>query len=88
MSDTKTFSKDPICKFSVDEAISVHSDRDGKTYYFCSEPCQKTFLAVSAGTAKTCSESLPSNAKAGPVSTPIPGQASAGASVATQSSPA
>jgi len=54
MSDTKIFSKDPTCKFAVDEATSVHSDRDGKTYYFCSDPCQKKFLAVSAGTAKTC----------------------------------
>jgi Cu+-exporting ATPase len=86
MSDTKTFSKDPICKFAVDEATSVHSDRDGKTYYFCSELCQKKFLAVSAGEAKTCSESILRISNAGPVGNPIPGQASAGASVPVQAS--
>jgi YHS domain-containing protein len=38
----------------MDKATEVHSERDGKTYYFCSDLCQSRFLAVSEGTAKTC----------------------------------
>jgi YHS domain-containing protein len=88
MSETKTFTKDPTCGMDVDEATALQSVRDGKTYYFCSDKCQKTFLDISTGVAKTCSESLPGNSKTGPVANPIPGQSSAGASVPAQSSQA
>ena len=54
MSESKTFTRDPLCGFPVDQATSVHSERDGKTYYFCSDLCQQKFTAVSAGTAVTC----------------------------------
>jgi Cu+-exporting ATPase len=54
MSETKTFAKDPTCGMSVDEATSLHVDRDGKTYYFCSDQCQQKFQSVSAGESQTC----------------------------------
>ena len=54
MSETKTFTKDPTCGMDVDEATALHSDRDGKTYYFCSEKCQKEFETISDGDTKTC----------------------------------
>ncbi len=54
MSETKTAIKDPVCGMTVDPAKSLHSDRDGKTYYFCSEPCQQQFVSLSAGQSKTC----------------------------------
>ncbi|KKS97997.1 MAG: cation transporting P-type ATPase, Cu2+-exporting ATPase [Candidatus Gottesmanbacteria bacterium GW2011_GWA2_43_14] len=38
--------KDPVCKMMVDpEKAEYKSNHDGKTYYFCSENCQKTFEA-------------------------------------------
>ena len=54
MSESKTFAKDPTCGMTVDEATALHSDRDGKTYYFCSDQCQQKFVSLSAGQSKTC----------------------------------
>lgn len=42
--DGKTV-KDPICGMTVDIATALKSEQDGKTYYFCSSYCQKTFEA-------------------------------------------
>jgi Cu+-exporting ATPase len=53
MSEPKTFAKDPTCGMSVDVATSLHVDRDGKTYYFCSEQCQEKFQAVSSGKSES-----------------------------------
>ena len=36
---------DPICGMTVDEATARTADRDGQTFYFCSEGCRRTFLA-------------------------------------------
>jgi len=36
--------KDPICGMTVDEATALHAERDGETFYFCSEHCRKKFL--------------------------------------------
>ena len=36
---------DPICGMTVDEATARSGERDGKTFYFCSEHCRKKFLA-------------------------------------------
>jgi Cu+-exporting ATPase len=33
---------------TVDEATALHAERDGKTFYFCSEHCRKKFLSQSA----------------------------------------
>ena len=39
--DTKA--KDPICGMVVDKATALHFDRNGRTYYFCSPNCLRTF---------------------------------------------
>jgi Cu+-exporting ATPase len=31
---------------SVDEASALRTDRDGKTFYFCSEHCRKKFVST------------------------------------------
>ncbi|CAN5718580.1 hypothetical protein BH11VER1_BH11VER1_38860 [soil metagenome] len=33
---------------TVDEATAIHAERDGKTFYFCSEHCREKFLAAPA----------------------------------------
>lgn len=35
--------KDPVCKMNVDPAQALKVERDGKTYYFCSEHCKEQF---------------------------------------------
>lgn len=40
---------DPICGMSVDDRNALQLERDGKTFYFCSERCLQTFLATLAG---------------------------------------
>ena len=40
--------KDPICGMTVDEATALHAERDGKTFFFCSEHCRKEFLSAPA----------------------------------------
>ncbi|MBI3427932.1 MAG: heavy metal translocating P-type ATPase [Acidobacteria bacterium] len=37
--------KDPICGMTVDEATALHAERDGQTFYFCSDHCRTKFLA-------------------------------------------
>ena len=37
--------KDPICGMTVDEATPLKAERDGQTFYFCSEHCREKFLA-------------------------------------------
>jgi Cu+-exporting ATPase len=49
MNETKTVTKDPICGMTVDEATAVRAERDGKTYYFCSESCRQKFVSAPAG---------------------------------------
>ena len=41
--------KDPICGMTVDEAIALHAERDGNTFYFCGEHCRQKFLSNPAG---------------------------------------
>ncbi|MDD5350171.1 MAG: heavy metal translocating P-type ATPase [Chthoniobacteraceae bacterium] len=36
---------DPICGMTVDASSPIRAERDGETYYFCSEGCRKKFLA-------------------------------------------
>lgn len=45
MKESKTVTKDPICGMTVDESTAIKAERDGKTYYFCSDHCQKKFLS-------------------------------------------
>lgn len=44
--------KDPICGMTVDETTAIHSQRDGKTSYFCGEQCRQKFLAAPSGSGK------------------------------------
>jgi Cu+-exporting ATPase len=51
MKESKSMTKDPICGMTVDEATALRAERDGETFYFCSEHCRKKFLSTPA-TAK------------------------------------
>ena len=46
MSTTTEPTKDPICGMTVDAATALPADRDGTTFYFCSEHCRQKFLAT------------------------------------------
>ena len=35
---------DPICGMTVDESSPLRAERDGQTFYFCSEHCRKKFV--------------------------------------------
>jgi len=39
----KNLAKDPICGMMVDKASALKTERGGRTFYFCSVGCQKTF---------------------------------------------
>jgi len=41
--------KDPICGMTVDETTALHAERDGQTFYFCSEHCLEKFFSTAAG---------------------------------------
>ena len=49
MKESKSVTKDPICGMTVDEATALHAERDGKTFYFCSDGCRQKFLSTPAG---------------------------------------
>jgi YHS domain-containing protein len=34
---------DPVCGMTVDKANALTAERDGRTYYFCSEHCRHAF---------------------------------------------
>ena len=40
--------KDPVCGMTVDEKKSIRAERDGKTYYFCSQKCKEKFMTRKA----------------------------------------
>ncbi|MDI1312066.1 heavy metal translocating P-type ATPase [Prosthecobacter sp.] len=37
--------KDPVCGMTVDEATALHAEREGQTFYFCSEHCRTQFMS-------------------------------------------
>ncbi|MBI3898862.1 MAG: heavy metal translocating P-type ATPase [Gammaproteobacteria bacterium] len=39
----KDLAKDPICGMVVEKASALKTERAGRTYYFCSSGCQRTF---------------------------------------------
>lgn len=49
MREATSMIKDPVCGMTVDAAVAVKAERDGKTFYFCGETCRKKFLAAPAG---------------------------------------
>ena len=50
MTTTAQVNKDPICGMTVNEKTALSADRDGKTFYFCSEHCRNVFLSKPDGT--------------------------------------
>lgn len=49
MKESTSETTDPICGMTVDTATALHAERDGKTFYFCSDHCRETFLSTAAG---------------------------------------
>jgi YHS domain-containing protein len=49
MKQSKSVTKDPVCGMTVDETTAIHAERDGKTFYFCSDHCRQKFLSTPAG---------------------------------------
>ena len=45
--------KDPICGMTVDQATALRAERDGETFYFCSEHCRQKFLGQPQLTVKS-----------------------------------
>jgi YHS domain-containing protein len=37
--------QDPVCKTFIPRREALKTERDGKTYFFCSEGCLKRFLS-------------------------------------------
>jgi Cu+-exporting ATPase len=55
---------DPVCGMMVDEATALRTERDGQTYYFCSEHCQQKFPEIPNSEFRTSNSVRPaSNAK-------------------------
>lgn len=48
MKESQTITKDPVCGMAVDESTALHTQRGGKTFYFCSDYCRKKFLITPA----------------------------------------
>ena len=48
MNESKSVTKDPFCGRTVNEATSIHSERDGMTFHFCSDYCQQKFHSTPA----------------------------------------
>ena len=40
--------KDPICGMTVEEATPLRAERDGETFFFCSDHCRQKFLSTRA----------------------------------------
>jgi Cu+-exporting ATPase len=36
--------KDPVCGMDIDPAAAAGEEHEGRTFYFCSEACHRTFL--------------------------------------------
>ena len=49
MKNTTSTTKDPVCGMTVDRTTALHAERDGKTFYFCSDHCRTKFLSTPAG---------------------------------------
>jgi Cu+-exporting ATPase len=41
---------DPICGMTVDETSAIRAERNGQTFYFCSDRCRQKFLSTPAST--------------------------------------
>ncbi len=45
--DSDNIAVDPICGMTVEKATALKLERDGQTYYFCSQNCLHTFESQS-----------------------------------------
>jgi YHS domain-containing protein len=41
--DSDNIAVDPICGMTVEKTTALKFERDGQTYYFCSQTCLHTF---------------------------------------------
>jgi YHS domain-containing protein len=41
--DSEKTAVDPVCGMTVEKATALKSEREGQTYYFCSQTCLHTF---------------------------------------------
>ncbi|NOT58447.1 MAG: heavy metal translocating P-type ATPase [Deltaproteobacteria bacterium] len=48
MKESQSVTIDPICGMTVDEATALHAEREGKTFYFCSDHCRLKFRSAPA----------------------------------------
>ncbi len=48
MKTSEPVTKDPICGMSVDESSALSAERDGQTFYFCSDHCRQKFMSAPA----------------------------------------
>jgi YHS domain-containing protein/uncharacterized membrane protein YraQ (UPF0718 family) len=53
---------DPVCGMTVDRGKALLAERDGTTYYFCSETCRQTFLTGEGRVAHHASHDHPESA--------------------------
>jgi Cu+-exporting ATPase len=49
MRESTSVTNDPVCGMTVDRTTPLHAERDGKTFYFCSDHCREEFLSTPAG---------------------------------------
>jgi YHS domain-containing protein len=49
MIESKSATKDSVCGMAVDESSALHAERDGKTFYFCSDHCRQAFVSTPGG---------------------------------------
>jgi Cu+-exporting ATPase len=73
---------DPICGMTVDKVSALCAERDGQTFYFCSDLCRQKFLSAPAnvkpGTQSgSCCQSPPPAHENGPRSTAKVGSSTA-----------
>lgn len=54
---------DPVCGMQVDESTDLTAERDGQTFYFCSDHCRQKFntQAKAEDTHSCCHDHAPSN---------------------------
>ena len=48
MSQETDRTNDPVCGMIVAKATALQAEREGQTFYFCSDHCRQKFLTASA----------------------------------------